>query len=466
MAEILLIEDDFDLAEMIQAFLRQKGHHCVHSDDPVVALQSIHSEKIKPELILTDLKMAQMTGIEILKALRRNEVRIPVIVITSNRAMEMAVEAIHEGAFDYVVKPLNLAQILITLERALYLSRLQGENATLKTALQIKEGSSLPDVKGKSPQFLRVLELARRVASSTAHILVTGESGTGKEVIARTIHKLSPRAKKPFVAINCSAIPEQLLESELFGHAKGSFTGAIDKKVGLFEEAEGGTLFLDEIGDLNLQLQAKLLRVLQEKKYRRVGENQLREANVRVISATHKDLSEEVRRGNFREDLFFRLNVIPIKIPTLQERKEDIIPLADFFLKKFASLNGRENLNLSKEAVQWLLVQPWKGNVRELENTIERAVVLCQESVIPVEDLREFEAIESPRSSMDFLETAANDTTEVLTLDQVTKNYIKLVLNKNNGAREKTAKELAIDRKTLYRKIQEIESNTHSVVSL
>ncbi|MBX2994405.1 MAG: sigma-54-dependent Fis family transcriptional regulator [Bdellovibrionaceae bacterium] len=466
MAEILLIEDDFDLAEMIQAFLKQKGHHCVHSEDPVTALQHIQSEKLKPELILTDLKMPRMSGIEILQQLKKNQINIPVIVITSNRSMETAVEAIHEGAFDYVVKPLNLAQILITLERALYLSRLQGENQTLKTALQIKEGTNLPDVKGKSPQFLKVLELAKRVASSTAHILVTGESGTGKEVIARTIHKLSARAKKPFVAINCSAIPEQLLESELFGHAKGSFTGAIDKKIGLFEEAEGGTLFLDEIGDLNLQLQAKLLRVLQEKKYRRVGENQQRDANVRVISATHKDLAEEVKKGNFREDLFFRLNVIPIKIPTLRERKEDILPLADFFLKKFSSLNGRDNLSFTKEAVQWLLSQHWKGNVRELENTIERAVVLCQGNQIPVEDLREFEAMETTKSPLDFLDTASADPTEVLTLDQITKNYIKLVLNKNNGAREKTAKDLAIDRKTLYRKIQEIEAEGQTVGAL
>ncbi|MNL16027.1 Transcriptional regulatory protein ZraR [compost metagenome] len=305
------------------------------------------------------------------------------------------------------------------------------------------------------------MELCKRVAKSSATISITGESGTGKEVFAKAIHNWSSRAKKPFVAINCSAIPEMLLESELFGHAKGAFTGAIDKKLGLFEEADGGTLFLDEIGDLSLPLQAKLLRVLQEKEIKRVGENQTRPVDVRVIAATHKDLRLEVQEKRFREDLFFRLNVIPIKIPALRDRREDILPLAEYFLKKYNHLNGTAIIGIKKAAKEFLLTQPWRGNVRELENSIERAVVLSIGNELDLSAFLLFEdtsKLESPSFNEDKQNTFVfRFGDDVEPLAEVEKQYVKFVYERYNHAKEATAKALGIDRKTLYRKLQEIE---------
>ncbi len=379
--------------------------------------------------------------------------------MTAHKAVDTAAEAVEAGAYDFVVKPLHFPQLLVSVERALHLNKIKNQNTTLKVALQTHEGTNVDGIIGKSPSFKQALDLARRVASSNTNIFITGESGAGKEVIAKAIHNLGPRKKNPFVAINCSAIPENLLESELFGHAKGSFTGASEKKVGLFEEAGDGTLFLDEIGDLSLPLQAKLLRVLQERKIKRIGENQYRNINARIISATHKDLRSEVANHTFREDLFFRLNVIPIKVPPLRERKEDVIPLAEFFLKKFTALNGSSVKTFSKEALEKLLTNTWKGNVRELENTIERAVVLCTTNTIQAEDLTDSEVFQSASNgtgegTFDFYELTGN---RILTIDEIVKLYIKHVLDMNHGAKEKTAKDLSIDRKTLYRKLQEME---------
>jgi two-component system response regulator HydG len=270
---------------------------------------------------------------------------------------------------------------------------------------------------------------------------------------------MGDRKTKQFIAINCSSIPETLLESELFGHAKGAFTGAHDKKIGLFEEADGGTLFLDEIGDLSLPLQAKLLRVLQERQIKRIGENQFRNIDVRIISATHKDLRKEVHEKTFREDLFFRLNVIQIRIPPLRDRKEDIVPLAEFFLKKFSATNNVGHRQFSKEVLERFLDHSWPGNVRELENMVERAVVLSTGELITVEDLPDENQLavhQEPVSEVDQVFMGGKNDA-VMTVDQVVKKYIQIVLNKNNGAREKTARELNIDRKTLYRKIQEME---------
>ncbi|MBY0316928.1 MAG: sigma-54 dependent transcriptional regulator [Bdellovibrionales bacterium] len=459
MGQILLIEDDADLADIIAGFMRQKGHTTIKFDNSEKALEDIVKQKVTGDIILTDLKMPGLSGFELIKKLHEQAIQIPIIVMTSHKTVESAVEAVEVGAFDFVVKPLHFPQLYISIERAIHFSRLKDENKTLKSVIQIKEGTEVSEIKGKSTEFLKVLDLARRVAKSKANVFITGESGTGKEVIAKAIHHMSDRKKKPFVAINCSAIPEHLLESELFGHAKGAFTGASDKKVGLFEEAEGGTLFLDEIGDMSLQLQAKLLRVLQERKVRRVGENQSRNIDVRVLSATHKDLVKEIKTGKFREDLFFRLRVIPISIPPLRERKDDILPLTEFFLKKYSALNEKPTPKLSKETTEWLMQNSWKGNVRELENTIERAVVLCQNSTINVEDFIDLEWNTQP-SSADSSSNFLFDSNKNLTIDQLVKQYIQAVLKKNKGAKDKTAKDLDIDRKTLYRKLQEIETET------
>jgi len=459
MSKILVIEDDLDVQEMVLAFFRQKGFEGVGYDNPEMALKDFAKERLKVDVIITDLKLPSMSGIEFIRKFKDGGVDIPIIVATSNRAVETAIEAIQVGAFDFVVKPLHFPQLLVSVERALHFSKLKSENQTLKTALHTKEGTNLHAIIGKSPNFLKALDLAKRVATSHSNVFICGESGTGKEVIARTIHNISTRAKMPFVAINCSAIPENLLESELFGYAKGAFTGAAEKKIGLFEEAEGGTLFLDEIGDMNVHLQAKLLRVLQEKKIKRIGENQMRDIDVRIISATHKDLKKEMQESRFREDLFFRLNVIPIYIPPLRERVEDVVPLAEFFLKKYSALNHVQSKGFTKAALEKLLRNSWKGNVRELENTIERAVVLSQGRMIESDDLLDFfDSAPSSVHGTQIFDVKSLAGEDVMPADRMMKLYIKHVLEKNSWAKEKTAKDLEIDRKTLYRKLQEMRA--------
>lgn len=461
--QILLIEDDIDLAELATAYFRQKDIQVIHYEDPLEALKQITSRKLSPDAIITDLNLPMMSGLDLIKQLRGEGFNIPIILITVSNDVETAVQVIEAGAYDFVVKPLHFPQLLISAQRAFKYNHLSNENRTLRETLDYSKGQHPEGIIGKSESILRILDLAKRVAKSSSTVSITGESGTGKEVFAKAIHNWSPRGKKPFVAINCSAIPENLLESELFGHAKGSFTGAVDKKIGLFEEADGGTLFLDEIGDLNLTLQAKLLRVLQEKEIKRVGENQARPVDVRVIAATHKDLRHEVQEKRFREDLFFRLNVIPIRIPPLRERREDIIPLAEHFLRKFNILNGTHILGFKKSAKEFLLTHPWRGNVRELENTIERAVVLAAGPEIDVAAFTLFE--DNPSQHVIGEEDAKNAFIfrfgdEVKPLSEVEKKYVQFVYERNNRAKEVTAKALGIDRKTLYRKLQEIEGTS------
>jgi DNA-binding NtrC family response regulator len=382
--------------------------------------------------------------------------------MTAHRSVEVALKAIDAGAYDFVVKPLHFPQLQVSVERALHFSRIREENQTLRAVVSGGEASN-QGIIGKSQKFVRALDLAKRVANSAAHVLIMGESGSGKEVIARAIHNFGSRKKGSFVAINCSAIPENLLEAELFGHAKGSFTGAIEKRIGLFEEATGGTLFLDEIGDLSLPLQAKLLRVLQERKIKRIGENQVRSIDVRVISATHKNLRQEVQEGRFREDLFFRLNVIPIMLPPLRERIEDIMPLSEFFLKKHAALNGSGAKGYTKAAAEYLMKNPWRGNVRELENVIERAVVLCKSTLIDVtdlkfeEELRVLNATEGADSALDDRGKFVVPESKILPLNELINKYIEFALKINNGAKDRTAKELGVDRKTLYRRVKEMQ---------
>jgi DNA-binding NtrC family response regulator len=395
----------------------------------------------------------------------------PIILITAHKSSEKAIEAIEAGAYDFVVKPLHFPQLQVSVERALHFNRIRSENQALKTAVALKDGIGMDGIIGRSPGLVRAIDLAKRVADSSANVFITGETGAGKEVIAKAIHFFGQRKRHPFIAINCSAIPENLLESELFGHAKGSFTGASDKKIGLFEEAGEGTLFLDEIGDLSLPLQAKLLRTLQEKRIKRIGENQFRPVNARIISATHKDLKLEVKEKRFREDLFFRMNVIPIHLPPLRQRKEDILPLAEYFLKKFAALNGKKVEGFSKSALEYMLKNPWTGNVRELENAIERAVVLCENSLLHSADLVLDSAdtiVESPEVAIsvssnlkasaptEFYGLAPSQNEELITLDELTNRYLLFALNKNHGAKDKTARDLGIDRKTLYRRLQDM----------
>ncbi len=452
-AHVTIIDDDQDFLDLLGSFFRQRGYQVQVYSNAEEALIDIDSKRLSTDVVITDLKLPSMNGMDFIKRIKKNNPALPIILMTSEGSLETAVEAIENGAYDFVLKPLHTPQLLISVQRALYLNEVQSENTQLKSIFNEELGIS--GVIGRSQGFKKAIELAKRVASSQSNILITGESGSGKEVIAKAIHELGDKKDGPFIAINCSAIPENLLESELFGHAKGSFTGASDKKIGLFEEANKGTLFLDEIGDLSLPLQAKLLRVLQERKVKRIGENHYRDFSARIICATHKDLKKEVAQGNFREDLFFRLNVIPIYIPPLRERKEDILPLSEYFLKKFASMNNSNVKGFSKEAIKKLEINEWKGNVRELENAIERAVVLSVSDIIQPEDLPSSENFTNEqKSELSFVETS-----KVMTLDELSKKYIRLVFDKNNGAKEQTAKELGIDRKTLYRKLKEMNIN-------
>lgn len=449
--KLMVIEDDEDLSDVIRAFFSPRGFIIETFKNAEHALSGL--EAFAPDVILTDLKLPNMTGIEFAERIKQSGAFIPIVLITATKNAEIAVQAIEAGAYDFIVKPLHFPQLLVSVERALHFTRVHRENQVLRVAIGVKSAAEQHGVIGKSPGILRALDLVKRVAHSTANVFIWGESGTGKEVIARAIHSSGSRKEGPFVAINCSAIPENLLESELFGFAKGAFTGAIDKKVGLFEEASGGTLFLDEIGDLSLPLQAKLLRVLQERKIKRVGENSMRAIDVRIISATHKDLRTEITEKQFREDLFFRLNVIPIALPPLRERREDILLLAEFFLAKYAALNGAKVSGFGKQAVERLLSYSWPGNVRELENSIERAVVLSSGGAIEAIDLfDDRDQAKMPATVSEFLPLGEGG--RLLTLDELTEIYVRFAVERNGGAKDRTARELGIDRKTLYRRLR------------
>ncbi len=457
-AHILVIEDDIDIQDLMTAFFKPKGYQLTLFSDAEAALEQVGKGLIC-DVVVADFNLPGMSGMSLITELKKIWSNTPIILMTGTASCELAVEAVQTGAYDFVVKPLHFAQLIVSIERALHLNRLNKNYDNLKVFVRENDRQFVKGIIGRSPPFLAALDIAKRVAKSSTNIFISGESGAGKEIVAKFIHNESRRHDRPFIAINCSAIPENLLESELFGHAKGAFTGAIDKRLGLFEEAESGTLFLDEIGDLSLSLQVKLLRVLQDRKIKRVGENRTRDIDVRIISATHKDLREEVAQGRFREDLFFRLNVIPIKLPPLRERKEDILPLAEYFLSKYAVLNESPARKFSKEAVQHLLQNYWRGNVRELENTIERAAVLADGELIDLNDLDSMEsripmANKTPEgfSEGDFHITLDGS---LLPLQEVTQKYIEFAVNRNGGAKDKTARDLQIDRKTLYRRITE-----------
>lgn len=457
---LVIIDDDPELLELLTTFFNQRGYNVSPFEDARMALTAIETKQLVADVVIVDLKLPVMSGMEFIKRIRSSDQVLPIILMTAEGSVETAVEAIESGAYDFVLKPLHFPQLLISVQRALFLNQVQVENSNLKSLFKEEDVMGLKGVIGRSPGFKKAMELAKRVASSQANIIISGESGAGKEVVAKAVHELGERKNGPFIAINCTAIPENLLESELFGYAKGAFTGAVGSKIGLFEEANKGTLFLDEIGDLALPLQAKLLRVLQERKVKRIGENQPRDITARIICATHKDLKKEVEAGRFREDLYFRLNVIPIHMPPLRERKEDIIPLSEYFLKKFSVINNAHIKGFTKASLQRLEALPWKGNVRELENAIERAVVLSVGDYIQVEDLPALEEATETKGSETL--SASGDAlftiNSLMTLEDVSKKYIEFIFQRNNFAKEQTAKELGIDRKTLYRKLKEIES--------
>lgn len=407
------------------------------------------------DVVLCDVRLPGLDGLSFVTALKKRGLELPIILMTAYAEVQAAVKAIREGAYDYLEKPFDSARLSSVLENALRFRQLSYENSFLKNI--IDSDIKLPGVACQSASMRAIYDLVKRVAPTDSGVLITGESGTGKEVIARAIHDNSERADKPFVSINCSAIPESLLESELFGHTKGSFTGAIQHRKGLFEEAEGGTLFLDEIGDLHFALQAKLLRVFQEQKIRAVGDNKFRPVDVRIVTATHKNLSEEIREGRFREDLFYRLNVIPVHVPPLRQRKEDIVILAKYFLDRSAERNKSAVKGFTPAALTKLVHLPWKGNVRELQNVVERSVILANGAQIDEADIPVGVAVESD----DFMDEVAID---MPSLRDIEKRYILSVLKKHNGKKDAAAKVLGMSRRTLYRKLtdQDGESDTVS----
>ena len=384
-ARLLIVDDEPAARSAMEQLLKAEGYTVDSAEDGLAAL-AIASER-PPDAVVTDLDMPRMNGMELLEKLREQDAGLPVIVVTSLHDMTAAIQAMRAGAEDYLTKPVDFDALSLTIERALEHREIRAEAENLRRQIRERDAEGLQGLLGTSPVMQKVYRVARQVAASRATVLITGESGTGKGELARSIHALGPRAAKPFVTLHSAALAESLLESELFGHEKGSFTGADRRRAGRFEQADGGTLFLDEIGEIAPATQVKLLRVLQERTFERVGGNESVKVDVRVIAATNKDLAAEVQEGRFREDLYYRLNVVHVEMPPLRLRGSDILVLADHFLRKFALENHKRMEGFTSDARSKLLGFRWPGNVRALENAIERAVVLAEGLLIGAEDL-------------------------------------------------------------------------------
>jgi two-component system, NtrC family, response regulator HydG len=459
---ILIVDDEPDMVENCARILRRAGHRCLTATDPLRAAALLESER--PDLMLTDLKMPGMDGMELMRRAHKIDPALPVIVITAFATIESAVAAVKEGAFDYLPKNFSVDQLNVSVERALRARSLQVENRNLREQLQSTYG--LENVIGRSPSMAQVFELVKKAARSEANILVLGESGTGKELIARAIHANSPRAAQAFVPVDCASLPENLLESELFGHEKGAFTGAIRTKPGLMEVADGGTLFLDEIAELPVGLQVKMLRALQERQIRRVGGTSLVDVDVRVVSATNRDLRDAVTKGQFREELYYRINVIAIQLPPLRERAGDVRLLAHSFLKRY----GQDRIqSFEEEAMKALEGYAWPGNVRELQNIVERACALAESEVVTRRDLPEHvlqgARLADAASSADVANVRLSSGADVGLKEAKERwmavleaSYLRDLLDRHGGNISAAAKAAGIDRKTFHRLI-----NKHGV---
>jgi len=443
---ILLIDDDDSLRKVIAHHLTSEGYRVISASGGKEGIELFKREEF--DLVITDIKMPDIDGMEVLREIKLLRGDAVVIMITAYGTIEKAVEALKAGAFDYITKPFNRDELKIAIGKAFRVKRLEEENLRLK--LELGEKFKFDRIIGLSSKMTDVLQVLKKISKTDSTILLSGESGTGKELIARAIHNNSLRNEKPFVAVNCAAIPEDLLESELFGYQKGSFTGALVDKIGKFEHADGGTIFLDEIGDLKLELQAKLLRVLQEKRIDKIGGSDPIEVNNRVIAATNQNLRELIEKGMFREDLYYRLSVIPVRIPPLRERREDIPLLIEYFLKDF---NADSNVRFSPEAMKVMQNCYWRGNVRELRNVIERVLVLRKDEVIVPDDLPEEVRSKFQKTSDMILEIPENG----VSLEEVEKELLLKALEKNNWNQTKTAKFLKITRATLIYRMEKYD---------
>jgi DNA-binding NtrC family response regulator len=456
MEKILIVDDEIALRQSLNILLTRSGYFVQTANNASEAMTILGSEPF--DLVVTDLRMKEMNGLELLRNIKREYKDIEVIMLTAFGSIGGAVEAIKSGAFDYVTKPFKNEQLQVVVEKALERRRLISEVQYLREAL--RQDFSEENVLAQSSQMKTVMELVRKIAPQNLTVLISGESGTGKEVVAKAIHSLSIRKDNKFFAVNCSALPEQLLESELFGHCKGSFTGATDNKKGLFMEASGGTLLLDEIGDMPLALQAKILRVLEEKSVRPIGSNEEIDTNVRILAASNKNLAEMVRQGKFREDLYYRLDVIRVHLPPLCGRTDDILPLAEHFLKECSEELNKPNLRFGLKAIDSLLSYNWPGNVRELKNTVKRAVALASTDTLESEDIFFVPAPTALPGKIELKRAPEADT-----LEDTQKDHIRRALVANNWNYTRTSMQLGIGRTTLWRKVKKYDLKPELAVS-
>jgi len=443
---ILIIDDEEAQRNVLKGYLEKKGFKIFTASSGNEGVKSVKDNII--DIILSDYKMPDITGLEVLEQVKKINPEISFVILTAYGTIENAVRAMRLGAFDYISKPVDLDELDLLLERIIENKNLKSEIELLKN--QLKEKFKIDSLISASPKMDDILSIASRAAESKATVLITGGSGTGKEVLAKSIHFASPRKDKPFIAVNIPALPETLLESELFGYEKGAFTGADKSKKGRFELAEGGTLFLDEIGDIPLNLQVKLLRVLQEHQIERLGSTENISIDVRIIAATHQNLEQKIKEKTFREDLFYRLNIISLNIPPLQERKEDIIPLIEYFVEKYSKENNKKKMNLSKEAIDALLKYNYPGNVRELENIIERSVVLSRNNIIVLNDLPNV-----VKGFKEEKEIKVNDEkTLIEQVEELEKKLIYDALSKTNGNQSQAGRILGLTERNLRYKMQ------------
>ena len=448
-ATILIVDDESGILDTLRILLRKEGFEVTTAQGGKAGLEQIRSGN--HDIVLTDVRMPQVTGLDILQVAKEQDSMTPVILMTAQASLQTAIAAVNAGAFYYIQKPFSNDELLAILRRACEFRQIRVENRQLKQDIRRKDRATITRPIGKSRRFLDVLRLAEQVAPTDSTVLIQGESGTGKEVLAHFIHNLSNRVDGPFLSINCGALPENLLESELFGHVKGSFTGAVRDKQGLFAAARGGTFFLDEVGEMPPSLQIKLLRVLQEREVIPVGATETIPVDVRIVAATNRDLEEEVRRGHFRSDLFYRLNVIAVELPSLRDRRDDLVLLIDHFFQELAADGGNASKALSSDALDAVMVYDWPGNVRELQNALEHAVVLSKGSLIEPTALperitrRRREPLVAERSSPN------------PSLDVIERAYIMWVLQAEGGNKTRAAEVLGIDPSTLYRKLSRYE---------
>ncbi len=444
LVKILVVDDDPDLLDLITDRLSANGFAVIRAANGLDALNAIKKEE--PTIVFLDLQMPKMSGMDVLRAIKKEGLNITVIVISAFGTIESAVEAIKEGAYDFIVKPFDPTHLEVVINKVLEREGLKCAKEYLSSQL----GERYRFIIGNNPKMAEIVEMTKKVANSKSTVLLLGESGTGKEVIARSIHQWSDRAKGPFIPVNCVALSENLLESELFGHEKGAFTGAIQQKKGKLELADSGTLFLDEVGDISPSLQAKLLRVLQDHEFERVGGTRYIKVDIRVVAATNRDLNKAIAEGKFREDLYYRLNVVNIKMPVLRDRTDDVPVLAEYFVNKFSMEMKKDIKKISSEAMNILLQYHWPGNIRELQNVIERGVVLCNGSELMPEDLPLLpSASVQPKPELGFHNA----------IKEYKRNLISEALKRNSGSQAKAADYLDLQRTYLSRLMKELDIN-------